>query len=281
MNFTKAAGRRGPALDDLSPATSDACSLADCRFCGLEEGRRDLFWDLHGESPSLDLPGIPGSMMVLLCAFPIGHWGGHLLITPRRHYPSLAQFPRREDLRATVQATSQTVRRMFPGHWLLAFEHGPGAIDHRPVKCGGCHVDHAHGHVLVLDPTVDFEEVRQLTEATLRELGWDLRRQTSISTDPFLDIGQFTGEHPYLHLGMLAPRPVAFTYKQCSLSQSIPSQLLRRIVGEAAGRPQPSSWNWKIALEHGLHSRLRQYGDAALGFKRMVSQFLSIGVVPA
>ena len=258
-----------------------ACSLEECRFCGLQQGRDDLFAELHGETPRLAVPGTPDSLMAMLCAFPIGHSGGHLLIAPRRHYPSLAQFPWTDDLRTLVEAVTQILQQMFPQHWLFVFEHGPGAIENRPVKCGGCHVDHAHGHVLVLDTEVEFDEIRLLTEDTLAALGWNLGLQTRGSKAPFLDIKRFTGNHPYLHIGMLGPERTALTYKQESESQSIPSQLLRKLVATAAGKPQPSYWNWKIALQRNLQSRLQQYTDAALGFKRALEGYLSVGVARA
>jgi hypothetical protein len=241
----------------------------------------DLFMELHGEEPSLPIPGIPDSLTAMLCAFPLGHAGGHVLLTPKHHYPSLAQFPRQGALARATEAVAATLRRMFPGHWLFAFEHGPGSLANRPVKCGGCHVDHAHGHVLVLDPAVRFAEVRDLTEETLEGLGWGLATQAEEGDTPFVDLGRFCGEHPYLHIGRLGPRRQAVTYRQDTEAQSIPSQLLRRLVATAAGRPSPSYWNWKIALQHNLRPRLEEYGRAARGFKRAVEEFASKSAPPA
>jgi len=260
---------------DAQPTNENACSAVACRFCGLRRGEKDLFMELHGDVPHLPIPGVPDSLMVMLCAFPLGHRGGHLLIAPKQHYPSLARFTRQEELRRVTENVADLLQRMFPAHWLFAFEHGPGELANRPVKCGGCHVDHAHGHVLVLDPAIRFDDIRELTEEVLEGLGWDLAAQTHEGETPFVDIAAFCGERPYLHIGRLGPAGKAVTYRQDAEDQSIPSQLLRRLVAAAAGRPSPSYWNWKIALQHNLRTRLNQYAQAALGFKRIVREFVA------
>jgi diadenosine tetraphosphate (Ap4A) HIT family hydrolase len=267
-------GRADQAVRPERQRNEGACQLATCRFCGLKNGANDLFMELHGEAPHLAIPGIPGSMMVMLCAFPLGHRGGHLLITPKEHHPSLAQCPGQEALRQTAQTVAETLREMFPNHWLFAFEHGAGSIQDRPVKCGGCHVDHAHGHVLVLDRSIRFDEIRELTEATLDGLGWDVPSQAHATARPWNELAAVCGEYPYLQIGSLWPVRRSVIYQQISENQSIPSQLLRRLVATAAGRPNPSYWNWKIALQHNLRPRLEQYRDAALGFKRAVEEFI-------
>jgi hypothetical protein len=259
----------------VSQATEEACRLDSCRFCGLRNGEDDLFVELHGERPTLPIPGVADSFLSMLCAFPLGHMGGHLLLAPKAHYTSLARLSPEDELRSTVDAVEKTLLGMFPNHWLFTFEHGPGALENRPIKCGGCHVDHAHGHVLVLDRSVAFEEIRALTEETLENLDWDLAVQSRESDRPFADLGSFCGDHPYLHIGALGADGVAFTYKQVSEGQSIPSQLLRKLVATAQGKPNPSHWNWKIALQHNLRDRLDRYGRDALGFKQALREFLA------
>jgi len=267
-------------LLDAPEQTGEACKLDSCRFCGLNRGQGDLFVDMYNSQPELDIPGVPANLAVLMDSFPIAHGGAHLLITPRRHYPSLAQYLDQAQLRRAVDVTADILSGMFPDHWLFVFEHGPGAIDNRRVKCGGCHVDHAHGHVLVLDPEVDFDEIRDLTEQALADLGWDLALQGQQGETPFVDLADFTGAYPYLHLGRIRGQErTSFTYKQVTEEQKIPSQLLRRLVSVAAGKGQPLHWNWKIALEHKMHERLNQYKQDALGFKRALRDFLKAHVV--
>ncbi len=260
------------------PHEETTCSADACSFCELSKGRDDLFVQLHGEPPHLAVPGVPDSLMAMLCAFPLGHQGGHLLLVPKGHYPSLARMRQQDDLALLRRSVTALLEAMFPQHWLFAFEHGTGALADRPIRCGGCHVDHAHGHVLVLDRAVRFDDLRAMTEEVLQGLGWDLPMQTHEGGDPFIHIGRFCGESPYLHIARLGKGQQALTYRQATPQQSIPSQLLRRLVATASGRPSPSYWNWKIALEHNLQRRLEQYGQAARSFKRAVYAFVSAGV---
>jgi len=257
------------------------CPTPACRFCGLGIGDDDLFMELHGEVPFLPIPRVPASLMTMLCAFPLGHHGGHVLLAPRRHYLSLARFPRQDELAEAMSAVAGVLEAMFPMHWLFAFEHGPGELEHRPVKCGGCHVDHAHGHVLVLDSSIAFDDVRALAEETLEGLGWDLASQAHEQEAGLVNIGDRSGEQPYLHIARLGRHGEARTYRQEVAGQSIPSQLLRRLVATAAGRATPTYWNWKIALQHNLRGRLDEYKRAALGFKRELRAFLADGTPAA
>jgi hypothetical protein len=79
------------------------------------------------------------------------------------------------------------------------------------------------------------------------------------------------GRHPYLHIGRFAgEQSAAVTYRQRSASESVPSQLLRRLVATAAGHPEPPYWNWKVALAAKLDERIAQYRRDALGFQAAV-----------
>jgi hypothetical protein len=249
----------------MPPATCPVASPA-CPFCS--PGAADRFEALYGEPPDVAIPGLPGGLRVVLDAFPLGHRGAHLLLTPRTHYPSLARFEARRELAAGVEATLAALRRTAPGHWVFVFEHGTGDLDGRAVKCGGCHVDHAHGHLLVLDEEVEFGTIRDLTEAALLDLGWDLAEQAREADDVFTGLNDFAGMNPYLHVGAVTDRGrVAVTYKQVAGCEGIPSQLLRKLIATAAGRGQPTYWNWKVVLEHRLEGRLQEFKDLVRAFR--------------
>jgi hypothetical protein len=155
---------------------------------------------------------------------------------------------------------------------VFAFEHGTGALDGRAVKCGGCHVDHAHGHLLVLDEEVAFETIRDLTEEALLDLGWDLAAQAREGDDVFAGLGDFAGANPYLHVGAVTDRGrVSVTYRQVEGCEGIPSQLLRKLIATAAGRGQPTYWNWKVILEHRLEGRLREFRELVRDFRTAIA----------
>lgn len=269
MSPIEAKSRQTPG----SRSAGSTCKLTTCSFCALSRGRNDLFVEQYGSSPELTIPNICGDLMVMMDSFPIGHQGGHVLIVPRRHMTSLAQFTDASAIFDAMATTKQVLCSIFPDHWLFAFEHGPGELNGQPVKCGGCHVDHAHGHVLVLPREVDFESIRNLTERTLTELRWDLDAQTFESDSPFLGITNFVGAQPYLQIGVLhGEQDRVFTYRQESATQSIPSQLLRKIVSTVAGKESPIHWNWKIAVQRNISGRLTEYRNAAIGFQVLVAQ---------
>ncbi len=266
-----------PETDSSARHNAVTCGLHDCRFCAIEHGGTDLCIDLYGEAPAVEIPGVPDSFHVLHCAFPLGYRGCHLLLTPKSHYRSLASCHDQSEVRRAVDATLHTLREMYPDHWFFIFEHGPGEIDQRAVKCGGCHVDHAHGHILAFSRDVEFEDILDMTESALEDLGWDLESQRAVTAEPFVNIGEFTGEKPYLHVGRITDDGAeAYTYQQVSAAAAIPSQLLRKLAAAADGHPEPTYWNWKIALQQKLADRIEWFGDAVRTFKQDLRAHLAM-----
>lgn len=257
-----------PELNFAAETNHDVsvCKLTDCSFCRLARGGQDEFTERTGHSPILNNGVGRSELMVMMDSFPIGEHGGHVLIVPRRHMASLAQFQNQDMLQATLQETAELIQRLFPDHWLFTFEHGPGELAGNRVKCGGCHVDHAHGHILVLPRSISFEEIQEQVEDVLENLEWDLATQTDFPEQPMVGIAEFVQDKPYLQIGRWGDVTEAITYRQESGNQSIPSQLLRRIVSTVAGKSAPIHWNWKIALQQNLTERLDQYEQEALEF---------------
>lgn len=250
-----------------------SCRLGTCSFCRVARGGADEYAERIGRTPALDVRAGADQLLVMMDSFPIGHAGGHVLIVPRPHLISLAQFEDEATLAATIEETAAVMEAMFPDHWLLAFEHGPGELAGQRVKCGGCHVDHAHGHILVLPRTVDFLEVQEQVESALNQLNWQLDAQTHASSRPFLELGSITNGRPYLHLGTLGAESRALTYVHAENQAAVPSQLLRRIVSKVTGRSAPIHWNWKIALQQNHQARLEQYRCEATEFQRQFNRF--------
>ena len=255
---------------------SGTCRIQSCVLCDVQRGGHDNFTSMSGESPELSLSNLSPELTVMMDSFPIGELGGHLLIVPRKHFASLAQYPDKKDLASVVDQTTRTLQEVFPDYWQFTFEHGPGEIDLQQVKCGGCHVDHAHGHIVLVDRSVSFEDIRDLVELTLEDLGWDLDEATLESAQPFVDMADFAGRLPYLQIGRIDDgQREAVTFRQTQADKAIPSQLLRKLVSKASGRPSTLAWNWKIALKQNIQQRLDRYRDEGVWFKTKVEQHIA------
>lgn len=238
------------------------CKEAGCRFCKIDEAAASGFPTLRGRSEVVQVPHVSRRFVVFQDAFPLGTQGVHLLISPRDHYRSLAQVPYREQLRATVNSTISLLEEMFPGRTLFVFEHGTGSLYEGEFKRGGNSVDHAHGHVVVLDRGIEFQQIRHLTEQEFRQMGWNLDAQSARTRDVFRGPADFTGGCPYIHIGGISSgQRVSYTYKQISVAQNIPSQLLRRLVATACGQESPSYWDWKVIVRNRIQARLDEFAN--------------------
>lgn len=237
-----------------------------CPFC---DPSRDGFFARHGHGPELPFPGIPTGFRVLQDLFPIND--AHVFLVPRQHDVALAQCDPNTLARA-VTATYETLRYLFPERWLLGFEHGTGLINHEVVQSGGCHVDHAHGHLIALEPaSTSLDEVLELTESMLERLGWEVHRQRTVGSGLFAGLQRAAGS-PYLHIGGWRSGEVrACTYTQSAACQSVPSQLMRRVISECAGRPHAANWNWKLALESNDLGALSRFHDHAASLRARFS----------
>jgi len=225
-----------------------------CEFCLIPETRgTELFRQMYGVDQVLSIPSLPPSYTAMQDIVPIAEGGSHVLLLPnkvgRGHYISLALEEQQEDLvqaRDTVVLALQTA---FPDLPVFAFEHGPGFIDDEAVACGGCHLDHAHGHLLVLPGNADFHSIQRGMELKLERGGWNNPQDTSISTQGvFADLFPITGVYPYLQLGMIYPDNFveSYTYIQRSPSENVESQLLRSVIADVVyGQKNPGYWHWK------------------------------------
>ncbi|MGH7203682.1 MAG: hypothetical protein ACREHC_04535 [Candidatus Levyibacteriota bacterium] len=139
---------------------------------------------------------------------------------------------------------------------ILVFEHGPGFIEDKPIACGGCHMDHAHGHLLLLPEGQKLEPIQNNIEQVLSRKGWDnLETQRRSSDQVFTGISETAGMSPYLQVGMINAdnSRQSLTYVQKREAQQVPSQLLRKVVSEVVyQRPEPSYWHWRDIAEIGM-----------------------------
>src|SRR6266705_816467 len=150
-----------------------------CDFCqAVETGRgTPLFSELYGQDQIISVSHLPSSFTVLQDSVPLGIRGAHLLLIPKPifdgHDISLAVTHDQCALKEATDIVTLALQACFPEHPVFVFEHGAGFVDNEPIACGGCHLDHAHGHFLVLPQNTVVEKIIREIEKTLAVSGWD------------------------------------------------------------------------------------------------------------
>ncbi len=226
----------------------------DCEFCNLPlQNGSAPFIEMHGCSDILAIPGLPESFNAVQDIVPVAEEGGHILLMPKKvgrgHYVSLALVENQEELQVARNTVVDSLRGAGYTNPIFTFEHGPGVIDGEEVACGGCHMDHAHGHMLLLPHGTTLEQIKAHMEALLAENGWENPDEMALPSEQlFTGIYDQTGAYPYLQIGMIDDQGEtrAYTYPQMNRSWNVESQLLRRVVAEAVyGQYDVSYWHWR------------------------------------
>jgi ATP adenylyltransferase len=147
---------------------------------------------------------------------------GHSLLCPKRHFRSLAQLPPSYD----EECAAMTVRLVgllsdLYGVPVHCFEHGTAAAGSRVL----CTVDHAHLHLVPTDATV--------VNVLQRDAAW-------LPVGPALqDLRHAVGEDEYIYY--CAPEGTRLV--RIATDEPIPSQYMRRVMGEAIGKGD--LWDWR------------------------------------
>lgn len=240
-------------LNILSAVAAEQAS-EQCGFCLVpEEGTTEYFRKLYGDLPhTLNIPGVPNSWIALQDVVPIAEMGAHILILPRVHRISLATVDDQQEIVAARDAAVNGIRKFFPNHPIFFFEHGPGFIEGEEVACGGCHLDHGHGHIQVMPTGTTLEPIQKRMESILAASRWENPQGRAMASDKmFTDISGAVGISPYLHIGMITEAGIqSYTYVQRSLAETVESQLLRRVVAEEVYKQSERSyWHWRDLTE--------------------------------
>lgn len=149
---------------------------------------------------------------------------GHIMLVPRNHYYSTLSCTS-----AMLQECSEllnrcgSVLRSIYRQGVIVFEHGATATESR--KCGAC-IEHAHLHV-VPGPSSFV--------AAARSKFRDWQSGSSI-----LELPDLVENSPYMLVGSCTRRP-RFWVRRCS--DTVPSQLLRRVLARELGNP--TEWDWR------------------------------------
>ncbi|MFL5963884.1 MAG: HIT domain-containing protein [Gaiellaceae bacterium] len=152
---------------------------------------------------------------------------GHVLICPKIHTRRFADM---DAIQHDFDACRRQIQALLDRHYdgvHVFFEHGAG----RDSEVIPCTVDHAHIHVVPLSAVA-------MGRFVLPDLGWVGAGNT------LAELNSAVGASEYLALSL--PRE-----SQCLVATgppgTFPSQLLRRAVAAAVGRPH--RWNWRVDPE--------------------------------
>lgn len=208
---------------------------------------------MHGDLPHvLRVPDVPDAWTVLQDVVPLAEQGGHLMIMPNRHWISLATVDDQEGLAATTDRVISGLRTFF-SHPIFFFEHGPGFIECEQIACGGCHMDHGHGHLLLLPEEMTLDPIQTRVEQILALCSWtDIPNKRVESSTIFAQNHQTAGINPYVHMGMITDNGTrSLTYIQRSTEEGVESQLLRRVIADVVYRhPEREYWHWRDIISN-------------------------------
>jgi diadenosine tetraphosphate (Ap4A) HIT family hydrolase len=209
-------------LDLADPASNDgracATSTYQCPFCAEFDGEsQTVFRSMMGQRLDSRVVYEDDDFVVMP---PLGEFiEGGLLLLSREHIPSFAhlqprQFERLERLLTSIRDALVDLWRVPP----LVFEHGP-AFDRTK---GVCCVDHAHFNIF---------------PAALR-LHPHLAQRMNCSLRALADLAKFQrAEFGYLFVQENNGDRRAYD------GESVPTQLVRRIVTQSLGMPE--RWHWQ------------------------------------
>jgi hypothetical protein len=228
----------------------------NCAFCLASIGKGasvELFKELYGFNQQIKIPYLPKSFFVLQDLVPLGFCGAHLLVLPKPfaggHDLSFASIHNQHEIEKTIEAIISTIQECFYGHPIFIFEHGPGFIDEEPIACGGCHVDHAHGHIVVLPKGIDLNLIVLEAQQILANMGWQIScEEKPPVSNVFYNLKQITGINPYLYFGTLTAdiNFHSYIYVQKDRSLSPEAQFFRRIIAKVAYKEvNPMYWHWR------------------------------------
>lgn len=219
-----------------------------CEFCQMpSQAGTETFRALFQENQIIEPPNFLESFFVAQDVASLGIQGGHVLLIPRRHTLSFADTP--DGLSSNKAAKDLTVllQHLYPTHPIFFFEHGAGFIRGQAVACGGCHIDHAHAHFVVLPKDAKFMSIQNETIRELHRAGWDRIMQLPVPAKQFFNLVPFVHAMPYLYAGMITgDHHTAVIIPQRKEKGSIESQLYRRVLSAVIYKhPDATFWNWR------------------------------------
>jgi len=155
---------------------------------------------------------------------------GWLLIVPKRFSLNLAQLGVDELIELEVVATRCETELAKKYHSkIVRFEHGPSSNNSNV----GCGVDYAHLHIV----PIEINLIEGLNTYLNVQYEW-------IQLDSFMSIGSHSNDCDYLYYRDSDNK------HYITSSESIPSQLFRRVI--ASHLQIPDAFDWKLFGHHGM-----------------------------
>ncbi len=163
---------------------------------------------------------------------------GHSLLCPKRHFRSLAQLPAcYDDEYVVMKARLVSVLSELYATPIHCFEHGAAAAGTRVL----CTVEHAHLHLVPANASI---AASLRSENTWLPIGSTLQ-----------DLRSAVGEGEYIYY----EDPEGIRLVRLAGNESIPSQYMRRVIGDALGRGH--LWDWRANPR--IDETIRTFEDVA------------------
>ena len=253
-------------------------SRGRCDFCIVQLTKTtDCYKKLYGDLPhTLSVPGISKNFTILQDFAPLGIYGGHILLLPNAHFISFATICDQIEAQQEVSNIINSLKKFFPRNPIFIFEHGPGFLNGEMIACGGCHVDHAHLHFLILPEHVRLEPIKQRFEEILTTTGWSDALTRGQRSDHLLrNIDKITGVEPYLFIGMVHPNDtsVSYIYIPKNQKEQIESQVVRKIIADIVyHHPESPYWHWRdICAGLSSEERLEELKRNQIAFRKITN----------
>ncbi len=257
----------------------NAVTAIACEFCQMPDSLgTKAFQALYQENQILNIPNFPKDFFVAQDVASIGVQGGHLLLIPRRHALSFAAIPSHLPSNEAVEDLAALLQNLYPSHSIFFFEHGAGFLNGQSIACGGCHIDHAHAHFVILPTEAEFTDIQSATIGELQRAGWDNITQLPVPTIPFVNLSSLVRTLPYLYAGMIrGDHRTASIIPQQKKEKPIESQLYRKIISTVIySRPDATFWNWRdIVLGYTTDERLASLKNGVIELRRRLAYALA------
>ena len=177
--------------------------------------------------------------------------GVHLIIFSQDDVVSMARLNKSKlsEVVRSIDILSRKIELQYEGE-VVIFEHGAGDVDECAVGCGGCHVDHAHFHLLLLPPGITLTDLKTVTTSYLERIKWFSQNSSEENIRNSSKLCEFVGKMPYLLIGRGGNQDMELVvYRQDSLSVELESQLMRKIIATLSGHSENSWWHWRDIVD--------------------------------
>lgn len=211
----------------------------------------ECFREMYGCEDAIEVEGVDENLLIVHDFYPVGWMGVHLIIFSQDDVVSMARLNKSKlsEVVRSIDILSRKIELQYEGE-VVIFEHGAGDVDECAVGCGGCHVDHAHFHLLLLPPGITLTDLKTVTTSYLERIKWFSQNSSEENIRNSSKLCEFVGKMPYLLIGRGGNQDMELVvYRQDSLSVELESQLMRKIIATLSGHSENSWWHWRDIVD--------------------------------